>query len=159
MLGSDSRISHSEIMDLDVLADHEAQIILISRDGQPLDALELYGVTLRHQATGIVVESVDQNWVTAGRVVAIQANWVVALSLLGVLLLTLATGWAIAGDVIRTSTEIQAIARAAEKRRWLTSVAASETCLPLVATASIASGAYYILALGLTTGATYVTPP
>ena len=115
-------------------------------------------MTLSHHGVGTVFESIDQSWVTAGHVVGIQANWAVALSALGVLSLTLATGWALAGDVIRTSTAIQSVARGTENRQWIAAVVGSEMCLPLVTTAAMAAGAYYFLALGLTTGATYVTP-
>lgn len=158
LLGPRGELRRSDSIDFALLEARSASLVLISRSGEELDALEISFASYDFFATGLMVESTSQGWVTAGQVVVIQARWVVAIGMFGVLVLTLATGCSLAGDVLRSSREMRRRASETEGRSWVLGVVVLETMLPLVVGGWAAGIAYYVLPTSLRTGDSYVSP-
>jgi hypothetical protein len=143
---------------LDALKRDQAQLLLISPTHQnlPLDDLQRKGYTT--VPGGLQLDTLGQSWVTSGRNLIIRANWTVALGVLGVVCLVVATAAAMAGDVITSARNLAPLAVLTGRRRWLLTVTGWRTTLPLALAGALGASFYLILPSGLSAGAFSMSP-
>lgn len=135
-----------------------AVLWLLSANDADLDVLDLQERAYKFSAGGMGLSTIAQDWVTAGLVTEYQARWTVALGLIGVGTLLVATAINLSGDVVNTARSTWAIASLTEKRSWLFRLTFVEIFLPVVIAVAFSSLAYYILPMGMRTGDSFVTP-
>lgn len=136
----------------------EAVLWLLSANDTDLNVLGLQEKAYEFFAGGMGLSTIAQDWVTAGLVTEYQARWTVAIGLIGVGTLLVATALNLSGDIVNTARSTRAIASLTEKRSWLFGLTFVEIFLPVVIAVAFSSVAYYVLPTGMRTGDSFVTP-
>ncbi len=131
--------------DLTAMSKRQATLALVSLDGSPLPAGRLQGLGFAHVTRGLGLELPGQGALAVTTVLLMQARWIVLIGLVGLAGLALVTGCALAADVAASGRSTAALTAIFARRRWLTSLAASWTLLPL----ALASGTGAMLCLAL----------
>jgi hypothetical protein len=135
-----------------------AQLVLVSDAPGGLPLPELQREAYAHLPGGLQLATLGQSSVTPGRNLLIEAGWIVLLGALGVLALTIATGCAMAGDVITSTRNLAPLTVLTGRRRWLYVVTSWRTTLPLALAGTLGAGLYLILPTGLSTGTFSMDP-
>jgi hypothetical protein len=136
----------------------EAVLWLLSANDTDLDVLDLQKRAYEFFAGGMGLNTIAQDWVTAGLVTEYQARWTVAFGLIGVATLLVATALNLSGDIVNTARSTRAIGSLTERRSWLFGLTFVEIFFPVVIAVAFSSVAYYVLPTGMRTGDSFVTP-
>lgn len=152
------QLIREEVPDLTRLSQEEAQLLLMSTTGQDLPLARLQREAYTLVQGGLRLDTLGQGWVTAGTNLKIRANWTVMLGLIGVAVVVIGTGCAMAGDVITSARESAPLALLTERRRWLIVLACWRTTLPSTLAGTAGALAYLILPAGLADGDSSMTP-
>ena len=157
-IGNVSVVPTTSKPSLTTLEAHQAQLVLATADpdGLPLQALQRKAYA--DLPGGLQLETLGQSWVTPGRNLLIHAGWLVMLGAVGIIALTLATGCAMAGDVITSTRNLAPLTALSGRRRWLWVVTGWRTALPLTLAGALGAGLYVILPTGLSIGAYSMDP-
>ena len=136
----------------------QAQLVLVSSSPGGLHLQELQRKAYADLPGGLQLATLGQSWVTPGRNLLIKAGWTVLLGAFGILALAIATGCAMAGDVITSTRNLAPLTVLTGRRRWLLVVTSWRTTLPLALAGALGAGLYVILPTGLSIG-TYSMDP
>ena len=126
----------------------EASVHLVSTTGRSLD-LRAIERLLHALAPGVQAISGPQSWITAGEVNFLRSRWTITTGAVGLTVLILVLGSALAHDSARTARHLAPIGVVSGSARVAASAAAWRTAVIVVTSGVTATVLYLILPLGM----------